>query len=256
MRIAVENTFPSRRIRNAIGTSLGSVGQRRTMLSCDQIVGRHGEGVLQTVGHQQRTGLVDIALLHDEFDDRCGGDRVEAAGRRIVEQYFGFVMIARAMATRRRIPPESSEGNLSTVCSSSTKLSTSRTRRSISSSGAPLFHQPEGDIFPDRQRIKECALLKNDAYSSGAARRDPLPHLGYVLTQHMMSAPVRPHETRGQFENCAFARTRDAKDRLRLAMRQPEGNSLRTRCRRKIATLSNPSLRRLRAGRRGWCCER
>src|SRR5664280_2064546 len=43
----------------------------------------------------------------------------------------------RAMATRRRMPPESSDGNKSSVCPSSTNRSASLTRFSISSGGIP-----------------------------------------------------------------------------------------------------------------------
>ena len=74
-----------------------------------------------------------------------------------------MVMMARAMATRRRMPPESSEGNLSTVCSSSTKRSASATRRSISSSGDVLFQQAIGDVVVDGERVEEGAFLEDHA---------------------------------------------------------------------------------------------
>src|SRR6266851_1476849 len=46
-------------------------------------------------------------------------------------------MMARAIATRRRMPPESSAVSISSLCSSSTKRKASRTLRSISSSYIP-----------------------------------------------------------------------------------------------------------------------
>src|SRR5712664_1810244 len=49
----------------------------------------------------------------------------------------GLLINARAIETRRLIPPDNSGGTCSSVCSSSTNLSTSSTRGSISSSSTP-----------------------------------------------------------------------------------------------------------------------
>ena len=40
--------------------------------------------ILQTVGHQQRTGLVHVALFYDQFHNRGGCHRVQPAGGRII----------------------------------------------------------------------------------------------------------------------------------------------------------------------------
>ena len=42
------------------------------------VIAIHGEdeGVLQTVGDEQRSGVGDVALFEDEFDDGGGGDGV------------------------------------------------------------------------------------------------------------------------------------------------------------------------------------
>ena len=39
----------------------------------------HGECILQAVGDEQRTGPVNVALLHNQFNNRVGRDRIETA---------------------------------------------------------------------------------------------------------------------------------------------------------------------------------
>ena len=109
----------------------------RSIFPLSRIVAKigHQMPVLIAVGDHDGGGVAQIALLDDQVDDGVGGDGIEAGGGRIVEHQCGAVTTARAIPTRRRMPPDSSLGNLSRVCSSSTKLSDSRTRRSTSSGG-------------------------------------------------------------------------------------------------------------------------
>src|SRR5208283_5842423 len=62
--------------------------QHFVLLAIEVMTG-HGKGVLQAVCHQQRAGLIDVALLHDQLDDCVGSDGIESAGRGIVEQDLG-----------------------------------------------------------------------------------------------------------------------------------------------------------------------
>src|SRR5689334_356050 len=41
-----------------------------------KVVSGHGEGVLQAMSDEERTGLVDISLLYDQLDNGCGRNRV------------------------------------------------------------------------------------------------------------------------------------------------------------------------------------
>src|SRR5271163_666139 len=54
-------------------------------------VGGEGEGILQAVGDQQRTGAVNIALLHDQLNDSGRSDRVQSPGGGVVKQQVGPV---------------------------------------------------------------------------------------------------------------------------------------------------------------------
>ena len=131
--------------------------------------------------------------------------------------------MARAMATRRRMPPESSDGTCQGVLQFH-EASASRTRRSISSSDF-FLHQPERDVFPHRHRVEQRALLKNHA--------DAPPQLEqFLLHIWVMSSPAckffrcPASAAHGKLENCALARSGDAKQRLGFAVRQLEGNAV------------------------------
>ena len=127
---------PSSSIRKVVlglVSPLGS-GTMRAVFGVEA-VGAEGEGVLQAMGDEQGGGAVDVALLDDELDDGGGGDGVQAAGGRVVEDQLGLVdegagdghAALHAAGKARRIEWK--------VSSRPTKLSASRTRRSISSSG-------------------------------------------------------------------------------------------------------------------------
>ena len=73
----------------------------------------NGQAAIELVRSLKPDVALLDALFHDEFDDGVRGYRIESAGRRVVEQHLGLVMMARAMATRRRMPPESSDGRMS-----------------------------------------------------------------------------------------------------------------------------------------------
>jgi hypothetical protein len=53
-----------------------------------ELVGGHGEGVLQAMSDQQGTGIVNVALLHDQFHDCVGSYRIETTRGRIVKDHF------------------------------------------------------------------------------------------------------------------------------------------------------------------------
>jgi hypothetical protein len=61
------------------------------VLSTVEVMCGQRKGVLKAVGDQQRTGVVNITLLHDQLNDGGRSDRVQASGRRIVEDKVGAV---------------------------------------------------------------------------------------------------------------------------------------------------------------------
>ena len=87
----------------------------------------------------------------------------------------GRLTSARAMETRRRMPPESSDGNLSIVSSISTNRSDSRTRGSISSSSTCSSRKAIGDVVGDAQGIEQRALLKHKSDLAAESRAIPFP---------------------------------------------------------------------------------
>src|SRR5258708_34818025 len=82
---------------------------------------------------------------------------VVAAGPAVGESYStsgGAVTVARAIPTRRRMPPDSSLGNFSSVCSSSTKRSDSLT---VAENVAyPLGNQ---DAVSERGKLSEDPIM-------------------------------------------------------------------------------------------------
>lgn len=64
----------------------GAVRDELHLIGFDvEVMGSEGEGVLQAVGDEERGGVGDVALLDDEFNNGGRGDRVQAAGGRVVE---------------------------------------------------------------------------------------------------------------------------------------------------------------------------
>ena len=84
-----------------------------------------GKAILQAMRSHERSYPVNVAETKNQDDYGLRGDGVQTCSGRIVEHDRRPVINARAIETRRRIPPESSEGNISIVCSSSTNLRTS-----------------------------------------------------------------------------------------------------------------------------------
>ena len=97
----------------------------------------------------------------DEFVDLFRSDRIEARCRFVVKHDIGSLISARARATRRFMPPESSEGILSIASSSPTKPRLSRTFAIDFVFVDAQFIKPVGDILPNVHRIEERRFLKH-----------------------------------------------------------------------------------------------
>ena len=55
-----------------------------------ELMSRQGESVLQAMGHQKSAGMVDVALLQDQFNNRVRGHGIKASCGRIVKQQLGL----------------------------------------------------------------------------------------------------------------------------------------------------------------------
>ena len=125
---------------------------------------------------------------------------------------------------------------MSTVCSSSTKLRASRTRRSISSSETSAFlDQAKRDVFPHRERIKQRALLKHHPDPAAQFEQILFAHLGHFFAQNVDAARVGLHQPQGQLEQGALARARHTENRLGFSVRQAG-----TKCRPALACRQMP----------------
>ena len=87
----------------------GGLNPREAAIA-NRLVRGHIHRVTNLVRHDNRGDLLQIAELDDFVVDRRRNDRIEP-GRRIVKEHQrGFAATARAIATRRRCPPDSSDG--------------------------------------------------------------------------------------------------------------------------------------------------
>src|SRR4029077_11696903 len=80
--VVLEDHFPVAQHEKTHGDVAVLAFRQRPHLICllVELMSCHGESVLQAMGHQQRAGLMDIPLFHDQFDDGIGSDGIEAAG--------------------------------------------------------------------------------------------------------------------------------------------------------------------------------
>ena len=128
-----------------------------------ELMCRHGEGVLQSMGHHESAGFVDVALLHDEFDDRVRGHRIESAGRRVVEQHLG---LGDDGASDGHAPPHATREFGRTHVVGSFQLHEAQHLAHPPLDffrGDALFHQAESDVFVNFERVEERAFLEHDA---------------------------------------------------------------------------------------------
>jgi len=141
-----------------------------------ELMSRHGEGVLKAVGHHEGAGFVDIALFHDEFDDRVRGYRIESAGRRVIEQHLG---LGNDGASDGYAPSHATREFRRKTCRRFVpipQIAVPRgTRRSISSRGNPLFHQAESNIFRILSVSRRGALsLEHDTHAPAQFEQVPV----------------------------------------------------------------------------------
>ena len=137
----------------------------------------------------------------------------------------GFVAIARAIATRRRCPPDSSDGIRSMYSPSPMNPSTSDTRLRTSSTGqVGLFVQPVADVLGHGQRIEQRALLEQHADVAADAQKLALGHVVHSLAVHENRAAVGPEESEHKLQHDGFSRAARAEQHAHAPLRHAEAD--------------------------------
>jgi hypothetical protein len=189
--IAVKNHFPLTQDQKAganIGTAAGWQRLHVVRLGIEAMR-RQDEGILQTMSHEQRTGVIGIALLQDQFDDGRGRYRIEPAGGRVIEQDFRL---------RNDCPRDGDS-----PAHAARELGRKSFHRVLQLDEAEhflhptvyflvrnfaFFDQAERDIIANTERVKQCALLKHNANFPAQLEKFFLFHPGDVLTEHENAA--------------------------------------------------------------------
>ncbi len=143
---------------------------------------------------------------------RTGSRPVVGSSKKTIS---GSVTRARAMATRLRMPPETSAGYLRPISARPTAPRASRTRRTTSRRAQPeLLAQGEGHVGGAGQGVEEGAALEDDAVALAHAvelaagepgdvhpvdqdaARVGAEEAEQVAEQHRLAAPAAPDDDR------------------------------------------------------------
>ena len=141
----------------------------------------------------------------------------------------GLEMMARAMETRRRMPPESSGGNFAMVFSSSTNLKGLDDALVGLFFGDLLFVEAVGHVVFDGEGVEERGFLKDHADARAQLEEIGLAHAGDVLAEDANGAGVGPNEAIGQLHQNGFSAAGRAEDDAGFAALDGEGDVLRGR---------------------------
>ena len=137
---------------------------------------REAESVLHAMRGQERRDVLRIAIAQDQRDDRLRRNGIESGGGRIVKN------------DRRAIDQRARHRNAATHAAGKLRgIFFDRIfhfdepqhlahARSTSSSGHVVLAQPKADVFRDRERIEQRALLKNES--------DPAPKIEQLFLAH------------------------------------------------------------------------
>src|ERR1700674_2016455 len=167
LSVAIEDHFPIAQDKEAHGhfPTLPLGYRDHAIGRLVELMSRHGEGILKAVGHHEGAGLVDVALFHDEFDNRIRGYRIESAGRRVVKQYLRLGDDGPSDGDAS--PHATREFGRKHVVGS---LQLYKAQHLANPPldflpGDSLFHQAESDVFIYFQRVGERAFLEHDAHA-------------------------------------------------------------------------------------------
>ena len=175
----------------------------------------------------------------------------------------GLNAIALAIATRRRWPPDSSDGMRLRKSPRPTQPSTSLTRSSASGIGMPAFLvELVADVFAHGERIEQRALLEDHPEVGADAHHVALRQLVHALAVHPDHAAVGVQQPGDDLQNRRLPGAARAEDDLGVAGDQREADVLQHHFLvERQAHLIEQHHRRTRFAqdlrrRRGRCCLR
>ena len=114
----------------------------------------------------------------------------------------GLDAMARAIATRRRCPPDSADGCLSMCSLRPTNPSTSSTRCAhLVERQRGLFVELEADVLADGERVEQRAFLEHHADVMAHAHQLGLGHLVDAVAVHPDRAGVGPQQAEHQLQD-------------------------------------------------------
>ena len=172
-------------------------------------VGAHGlvrrdvEGVPDLLGDDDRGHLLEVAQLDDLVVHRRRDDRIEAGGRSRRTASGAASTPSRGRSpTRRRWPPDRSDGMRSMKSPSPRNPSTSSTRARTSSGGmSRLLVEAVADVLADGERIEQRVLLEHHADVGAHRSRSRSGIVVDALAVDEDRAGVRPQQAENQLEH-------------------------------------------------------
>ena len=188
-----------------------------------------GEGVLQAMGDEQGGSCMNVALLDDELDDGGGGDGIEAAGGRVVEDQLGFVDEG---AGDGHAPPHAAgkAGRIKVEgffeADEAERLADAAVDLLV---GHALLNQLVGDIVAYGEGIEERAFLEDHSGAGAQGEELLLGHAGDVFAEEHDAALLGAKQPDDQFEQHTFAHAGRPKQDARLRGRHRERNVLKHR---------------------------
>ena len=187
-------------------------------------VGGHDEGVLEAVGDDERGGVLDVALLHDELDDGGGGDGVEAAGGGVVEDEVG----AGDDGAGDGDAAAHASGELGGVLGDGGFEFDEFEGFDYAAvglfGGDVLFVEAIGYVVFDVEGVEEGGLLEDHADLRAELVEVALGHGGDLLAEDADGAGVGAEEAIGELEQDGFSGAGGAEDDEGLAAVDGEGD--------------------------------
>ncbi len=171
-----------------------------------------GEGVLQAMGDQQGGALIDVALLHDQLNNSGGGDGVEAAGGRVIEEKLGLGDDgagdgdAAAHATGKLV--RKFFDGVFELDKSQTLEDTAIDVFLI----IPLFEHAIGDIVADGERVEQGTLLEDHADVAAQIEERFLGEIVDIKAEELDPSRIGLDEAIGELEQDAFSASGRAED--------------------------------------------
>src|SRR5580700_7578010 len=225
--VAVENNFAVAQNQKTHGhVAILAAGQHAQLAGLRiEFMRRQGKRILQAMRHQQGTGAVHVALLHDQIHNRIGSHWIKPASRRIVEQQFrlrddGASDGDAAAHAARKFRREQIERVFQ--FHKAQRLAHPLVDGVVVN--AVLFHEPVSNVLTNRERVEERAFLKHHAKFAAHRKKILFAHLSDFVAQYRNLSRVGREQAQRQFQDRALAGARNAEQRLGFSEGQVERN--------------------------------